>query len=184
MSSSQETKSRTIVVPFASIEQHNSILPNTSAFRKFLLQKAEEHPELFPLDFEKGFHFVGTYPSKKLGIKFRYVRLLSNQETYLIHPSSVMPYLVGYTKDLSGPLMLRRWNVPYWVLAHLFGVDASYWQRAYHSFGRNHLVGTTVKTEKALPEHTNADEKHFSYHGPESLYRNNRLLKTAFSERP
>jgi hypothetical protein len=32
-----------------------------------------------------------------------------------------MPYMVGYTNDVEKTLFLRRWVVPYWALACVFG---------------------------------------------------------------
>jgi hypothetical protein len=58
------------------------------------------------------------------------------------------------------PLFLRKFNVPFWGLAYVFGRDAMYWYRLECTLGRNSLVGTTVKSAETLPQDLVADEKH------------------------
>ena len=40
-----------------------------------------------------------------------------------------------------------------------------FWYRNFVNLGRNNVVGSTVKTEQALPEHLTVDEKHVRFHG-------------------
>jgi len=75
-----------------------------------------------------------------------------------------MPYLSARTDDVEGPLFLRKFGVPYWALAHVFGRDAMYWYRMETGLGRNSIVGTTVR-RAALPEHLLADEHHQTRNG-------------------
>jgi len=60
---------------------------------------------------------------------------------------------------------LRRWAVPYWALAYVFGRDEQYWYRLENRLGHNSLVGTTVKAPHKLPEDLLADEKHTRFNG-------------------
>jgi hypothetical protein len=39
------------------------------------------------------------------------------------------------------PLFLRRWGVPHWALAYVFGRDGQYWYRLENRLGRNSVVG-------------------------------------------
>ncbi|HEY86364.1 MAG TPA: hypothetical protein G4N96_14765 [Chloroflexi bacterium] len=39
----------------------------------------------------------------------------------------------------------RKWAVPYDALVYIFGRDANYWYRLENRFGRNSIVGATVK---------------------------------------
>ena len=48
------------------------------------------------------------------------------------------------------------------------GKDDTYWQRLEVSFGRNSLVGTTVRRADKLPKDLVSDEKHTSINGEKS----------------
>jgi hypothetical protein len=73
--------------------------------------------------------------------------------------------MTGYTDAVAGPLFLRRWGVPHWALAYVFGHDAQYWYRLENRLGRNSGVGTTVKDSAKLPKDLLADEKHTGFNG-------------------
>jgi hypothetical protein len=60
---------------------------------------------------------------------------------------------------------MRKWAVPPWALAYVFGRDESYWYRLENRFGRNSIVGTTVKKAENLPKDLLADEKHTHFNG-------------------
>ena len=66
----------------------------------------------------------------------------------------------GRTQDIAPALFLRRFHVPCWAIAHVFGHDAMYWYRLEQGLGRFSLVGTTVKNPEQLPKDLVADEKH------------------------
>ena len=70
-----------------------------------------------------------------------------------------MPYMTARTADVEGPLFLRRFGVPFWALARVFGGDPTSWYRLERALGRFSVVGTTVRTA-ALPEHLLAHEHH------------------------
>jgi len=70
-----------------------------------------------------------------------------------------MPYFVGLTDEIEKALFLRRFDVPFWALAYVFGRDEQYWYRIENHFGRYNLVQTTVKDPEQLPKHLLADEK-------------------------
>ena len=90
-------------------------------------------------------------------------------DSYTIRPSFVMPYHAALTDEVEKALLLRKFNVPFWALAHVFGRDATYWYRLEQSLGRNSIVGTTVKNPELLPEDLAADEKHSRLKG-EKVY--------------
>ena len=160
-----QRQAKTIVLPFATQESYFAMIPDTNTFREQLFHVYALHPELFPLDFDKGFHFCGVIKSKKLGITQRKVRLLANGQTYQIRPSFVMPYMTGLYDELEKALYLRKWGVPFYALTYCFGHDDMFWYRNFVDLGRNNIVGSTVKTEQALPEHLTVDEKHVRFHG-------------------
>jgi hypothetical protein len=68
------------------------------------------------------------------------------------------------TKDVEHGLLLRKWNVPYEVLAIIFGHNPMFWFRLEMSFGHYSIVGTTVKTAK-VPVHLLADEHNEKLNG-------------------
>ena len=78
---------------------------------------------------------------------------------YSIRPSFLMPYMTGRTEDVEGPLFLRKFGVPYWALAHVFGGDPMSWYRRECALGRFSVAGTTVRRAE-LPDHLLADEHH------------------------
>ena len=75
-----------------------------------------------------------------------------------------MPYMTARTADVEGPLFLRKFGVPFWALAHVFGGDPMSWYRLECGLGRFSVVGTTVR-QAALPEHLLADEHHQTLDG-------------------
>jgi len=72
--------------------------------------------------------------------------------------------MAAWTDDVEAPLFLRRFGVPFWALAHVFGNTASYWHRLEVGLGRNSIVGTTVRRVD-IPEDLVADEHHQSREG-------------------
>lgn len=121
----------------------------------------DDSPEVFPANFEQGYVFNGlTSASIKQGYKSRRIRLKANKVTFMITPVFVMPYMTAKTADVEKPLFLRRFNVPYWGLAYVFGRNPMYWYRMEQSLGRFDIVGTTIKTPENLPQDLLADEKH------------------------
>ena len=85
--------------------------------------------------------------------------LLKDDSAYSIRPSFLMPYMTVRTADVEGPLFLRKFGVPFWALARVFGGDPMSWYRMECGLGRVSVVGTTVRTA-TLPEHLLADEHH------------------------
>ena len=52
--------------------------------------------------------------------------------------------MTGLTDDIENALFMRKFDVPFWALSHVFGKDPMYWYRIEQSLGRNSIVGTTV----------------------------------------
>jgi hypothetical protein len=98
------------------------------------------------------------------GIRLRRICLkqydgAGKKQVFTIAPSGVMPYQVGYTDAVEKALFLRRFDVPFWALAYVFGQNDQYWYRMEQHFGNYHVVQTTVKDGEKLPKHLLADEK-------------------------
>lgn len=151
---------------FFDVEEYESILLDSEAFRRYLDREIELHPELFPAAIQQGYKMYDILPeSKKMpGIRLRRIELYTG-EVFTIRPSFVMPYMTGYTDDVEKALILRRWGVPHWALAYVFGRDEQYWYRLENRLGRNSVVGTTVKDADKLPKDLLADEKHTCFNG-------------------
>jgi hypothetical protein len=158
---------KSICVPFQE-DEYTTILADRQAFRAYLQQTYQNHPELFPAEMSEGFRFHGLVSSRKLKLDQRRIKL-SDGQVYQIRPSFVMPYMIAKTADIEKGLYLRRFGVPFDALAYVFGRDAMFWYRATSSLGRNSLVGTTVKKPSQLPAHLVADEKHTRRNG-ERIY--------------
>ena len=148
-----------ICLPFESERQYGECIKNTVKYRKFLAQRLAEHPELFPMDFAKGYQFHSKYWQKKQKLMVRRIKLKATSKIFAIRPSFVMPYGVARTDEVEKPLLLLGDGVALESLTYAFGRDPHYWNRMWLSFGRPSLVGTTIKDPAKLPAHLVPDEK-------------------------
>jgi len=152
-------------------DEYNHILGDAKAFRQYLDGMIAQYPELFPVTIRQGYTLHDILPEsvKMPGIRLRRIKVKANDGNgvvvFSIRPSFVMPCLVGYRIVVVKPLFLRRWGVPHWALAYVFGRDEQYWYRIDNHIGRNSIVGTTVKNPDDLPEDILADEKHTRFNG-------------------
>ena len=150
---------RTIRLPLTESE-YDRFLTDRSYAKARLEELYEEYAELFPEAFPWGYAFCGyTEPSIKQQLLCRRIRLEQGCTVFTIAPAFVMPYMTGRTQDVDHALFLRRFHVPCWAIAHVFGRDAMYWYRLEQGLGRLSLVGTTVKNPERLPKDLVADEK-------------------------
>lgn len=147
----------TICLPIE-IDEYDRIVENAKEFRHRLDRCFAEMPELFPAGFSRGYAMKDRRTSVKQGETLRRI-VLRDGRSYTVRPSFLMPYLTARTEEIEGPLFLRKFGVPFWALAHVFGADPMRWYRMELSLGRNSLVGTTVRTAE-LPEHLLVDEHH------------------------
>jgi hypothetical protein len=157
--------SKTICIPCAP-EPYPELVADPERFRDYIDSLWLKHPELFPAALAGGYQLHDfTPPSVKLGVRLRRLKLTATGEVYSVCPSFVMPYLVGYTADVEHALFLATFGVPNWALTHVFGHNDMYWYRLTAAWGRNSLVGTTVKDPERLPQDLLADEKHTTHQG-------------------
>ena len=164
--SASQRQNRTIILAISQ-EQYDRILGDPAQFRRWIDENYERHPELFSVKMKQGYILNGTRTDKKLGLVIRRIRWGKNL-CYSIWPSFAMPYATALTKDVEHGLLLRKWNVPYEVLADIFGHSPMFWYRLETSFGRYNIVATTVKTAD-IPTHLVADEHH-EKRGGEKVY--------------
>jgi hypothetical protein len=148
---------RSICLP-VSEEEYQRVVDKPAECRRFLAGCYANMPELFPEGFEDGYEMKDSYWSRKMQLRLRRIEL-RNGVAYTLRPSFVMPYLTGKVEDVEGPLFLRRFGVPYWALAYVFGKDAMHWYRQEIALGRFSVVGTTIR-RVALPTNLLADEHH------------------------
>ena len=115
---------RTIRLPLAESE-YDRFLTDRSYAEGRLEELYEEFAELFPDAFPWGYTFFGfTEPSIKQQLLCRRIRLDQGRTVFTIAPAFVMPYMTGRTQDVDQALFLRRFQVPCWAIAHVFGRDA------------------------------------------------------------
>ena len=154
---------RTITLPITQ-EQYAQIIDNPQQVRaEWLDPLYADCPELFPDGFEKGYEMNGHYTSKRLDIKIRRIKLPDGNR-YQIRPAFALPMMVGHVDDVEAALFLRKFGVPYWALAKVFGRNPTFYYRLEISLSRNNIVGTTVKTVP-LPDNLLADEHHEKING-------------------
>lgn len=163
--------SRRICLPIDQ-KQYTRIVADPVAFRQCVDEMITQYPELFPATITGGYTLDGLLPvSRKMpDIRLRRIRVADSEDSkenvFTMAPSFVLPYMVGYTDDVESALFLHgKFGVPFWGLTHVFGHDDMYWERVYLRFGRNSLVGTTVKQPDELPADLLADEKHTRLNG-------------------
>src|SRR3954451_9387069 len=153
---------RTLCLPIAE-EAYPQVVHDPVAFRRWIDDRFREAPELFPTNFARGSELKDGRMSVKRGIPIR--RLLTRDKTaYSVRPSFLMPYMTARTADVEGPLFLRKFAVPFWALARVFGHDPMDWYRLECGLGRFSIVGTTVRRAD-LPDHLLADEHHETHDG-------------------
>jgi hypothetical protein len=148
----------TICLPIRK-DDYQALIGEPGQFRRWIDSAFHDAPELFPEGFAKGYTLNDSRLSKKLGLRLRRVRCKATGAAFTVRPSFALPYMAGLTDDVEKPLFLRRFGVPFWALAHVFGKDPMYWYRLEVSLGRNSVVGTTVRRAD-LPQDLLADEHH------------------------
>jgi hypothetical protein len=153
----------TICLPIGK-DDYLDLIDSPPKFRRWLDQAFQQAPELFPEAFAQGYTLKDCKPSAKLGLPLRRIRCKATQQAFTVRPSFVLPYLVGYTDDVEKPLFLRRFGVPFWALARVFGKNPMYWYRVELGLGRHSVVGTTVR-RISLPQDLVADEHHQTHDG-------------------
>ncbi len=133
---------RTLCLPIAE-ESYRRIVGAPGEFRRTIDDCFRRMPELFPADFAHGYQLKDDRMSAKQGLLIR--RIVTRDGTaYSIRPSSLMPYLTARVEDVEGPLSLRKFGVPFWALAHVFGGDPMSWYRRGCTLGRFRIVVTTA----------------------------------------
>ncbi len=137
-----DRKNRSIVVPFDQIK-YPEIVKKADLFRKELDIFIETNPELFPPDIKSGYLIKEIRHSKKPDIQIRRIKIGSIP--YTVRPSFVMPYHTALTDDVEKAIFLRKSDVPFQALSHVFGKDAMFWYRIEQNPGRDSIVGTTIK---------------------------------------
>src|SRR4029450_3369275 len=99
------------------------------------------------------------YHVRKPDVNLRRIKLKATGAVFTLRPSFLLPYGIGRTAEVENALFLRQWGVPFAALASVFGRNAMFWYRAWLSFGRPNLVGTTVKQATLMPQDLVAGEK-------------------------
>ena len=146
---SSKRQNRILCVPFATAADLNSV-EDARQFRKALGKQIQRFPEWFPKGIEQGYRMKDSWISARLGLRIR--RIEVGGVSYTLRPSFVMPYLTGRTQEVQGPLFLRKFAVPFWALAYVFGRTPMYWYRLEQTLGRYPLVGTTIRWAQDLPQ--------------------------------
>jgi len=148
-----------ICVPFASESAYQECVDDVSKYRQHLRTTYAHHPELFPQAWEQGYTWHDRYEVHKQRCVVRRIKLKATGQVFTVRPSFLLPYGMGRTEEVEQALFLRHWGVPFDALAYVFGRNAMFWYRAWLSFGRPNLVGTTVKQATTMPQDLVADEK-------------------------
>jgi hypothetical protein len=156
-SASAHRNNRTICLPFSQ-EEYDENINAPNLFRKCIDERIKWFPELFPPEISNGYLMKDINPSKKQSIAIRRIEIAGI--AYTIRPSFVTPYMSGMVDEIEKALFIRKFNVPFWALSHVFGKNPMYWYRLEQALGRNSIVGTTIRNPDDIPMQIAADEKH------------------------
>lgn len=148
---------RTICLPISE-EVYQQTVNDPHEFRRAINDCFQRMPELFPKNFAEGYQLKDDRMSAKQEILIRRI-VLKDGSAYSIRPAFLMPYMTARTSEVEHALFLRKFGVPFWALAHVYGHDPMFWYRVECGFGRFSVVGTTVR-QADLPVHLLADEHH------------------------
>jgi hypothetical protein len=148
-----------ICVPFMSEAHYQECMDDIATYRQHLQATYDQHPELFPQAWAQGYTWHDRYGVRKQRCVVRRIKLKATGKVFTVRPSFLLPYGIGRTEEVEKALFLRQWGVPFDALAYVFGRNAMFWYRAWRSFGRPNLVGTTVKQPSTMPQDLVADEK-------------------------
>jgi hypothetical protein len=142
---------KTICLPIADDLDYATLVADREAFRQYLDQQIAAHPELFPTGIEAGYRFHGWVESSRQQIKTRRILLPRTKEAYQLRPDFVMPYMSATAEMADKALYLRKHGLSFEGIAYVLGRSEMHWYRLCQSLGRASIVGTTLKTEMALP---------------------------------
>ena len=132
--------SQTVIIPIDAAP-YEQIIGSRKYFQNYLDKTIVCYPELFPSSIQQGYILKGwAKPCKKILLQRRRIMLKATREELLIHPCFVLPYLKGFTEEVSKGLLLRKYNVPYHAIATTFGRNAMYWYRLEVSLSRNNIA--------------------------------------------
>ena len=148
----------TIRLPFDQ-RPYEGVVADPAAFRRTPGRLFALVPELFPEAFARGRLLKDSRVSEKPGIRIRRIECKATGEAFSVRPSFALPYMAGLADDVSGPLFLRSFAVPFRALAHVFGRDHDYWYRLETALGRASVAGATLRRAE-VPAHLLADEHH------------------------
>ncbi len=150
-------------------EDYSTIVKDAEQFRSWVKKSFSFHPELFPEGFAEGFTLDDRRTSTKMKLTLRRIKLRDGTR-FTIRPSFVMPYMTARAAEVQNPLFLRKFGVPFWALAHVFGRNPMFCFRQECHLGHFSIVGTTVR-QASLPEDLVADEQPQTCGGEKVLSR-------------
>jgi len=147
------------------MEGYDEIVKDCQAYREWLDEMISKYPELFPENISAGYLLHDERSSAKLEkVRLRRICLKARdtegkEQVFTIAPSGIMPYFVGMTDEIEKALFLRRFDVPFWALAYVFGRDDQFWYRLENhvSTSSTTILGATTwfkplsKTQRSFP---------------------------------
>jgi hypothetical protein len=81
----------------------------------------------------------------------RRIFLPTTQEAYQLRPDFVMPYMSETAEEAGKAMYLRKHGLSYEGITYILGRSEMHWYRVCQAIGRASIVGSTVKSKKALP---------------------------------
>lgn len=155
-----------IVLPISS-DEYQEVIDNPVGFRSMLDEQFNANPQCFPINFAEGFQFKDSSVSSKMDMRIRRITVGSGDDVrfFRVVPCDILPHMCGKTEEVADALLLRKCNVPYWMLSKIFGRCESFYYRVECRLGRSSIVGAVQGRNGELPEDLCCDEKHASHLG-------------------
>ena len=142
---------KTICLPIRDGIDYEQLVEDREAYREYLNEQIESHPELFPEGIAEGYRFHGWTESTRQHLKIRRIYLPKLKTAYQLRPDFVMPYMSETLAMADKALYLRKHGISYDGIAYILGRSEMHWYRLCQSLGRVSIVGSTIKREAVLP---------------------------------
>ncbi len=84
---------KTICLPIREGVDYEQLVEDREAYREYLNEQIETHPELFPEGIDQGYRFHGWTESVRQHVKIRRIYLPKLKAAYQLRPDFVMPYM-------------------------------------------------------------------------------------------
>lgn len=113
--------------PLGCSQDYEAWIKDTDAVREYLTEMIRRSPDLFPQGIQYGWAFHGWTKNKQ---GTRRIRLKLSREVFQLVPESDSPYGDAPLELVQQGVALRRYGVPFQLIAEVLGRSPAFWSRA------------------------------------------------------